>query len=88
MNVTDFKTPDSHPWGMLEAFKNASQKESVLSFILTKCIEAGEWIPVPTKYEHPTMVSDGLLEQVEEKTYSLTVKSKGLLYSFYGCDKK
>ena len=88
MNVTDFSTPDLHPWGMLEAFNNASQKESVLRFILTKCIEAGEWVSVPTKYEHPTMVSDGLLEQVQEKTYSLTIKSKGLLYSFYGRSKK
>ena len=85
MTVNDFNKPDAHPWGMLEAFTNASQKERMLVFILTKCIEAGDWIPVASKFEHDSMVSDGLLEQVEEKTYSLTVKAKGLLYAFYGC---
>jgi len=84
INVADFNKPDKHPYGMLGAFDNASEKENVLAFILTQCIEAGKWIPFKMKYRHDSMVTDGLLEKIEDKTYELTTKAKGLLYSFYG----
>lgn len=84
MDINQFEKPSANPWGMLENYTNASQKESVLVFILTKCIEAGEFVPIETKHSHPTMVKDGLLEEVDERRYKLTKKAIGLLYGYYG----
>ena len=84
MNTTNFNKPEKHPCGMLSGYRNASEKEGLLCFILSECTDAGEFKEVKTKYSHKSMVQDGLLEEVREKTYKLTKKSKGLLYSVYG----
>jgi hypothetical protein len=53
--------------------------------ILKKCMEEGDLAtPIQTKYSHPTMVSDGLLEEAWGNTYRLTTKAIGLLYVHYG----
>ncbi len=82
MQVTDFVMPDKHPFGMLQGYQHAAEKESVLAIILRECVQAGDFIPIKTVHEHPTMVSDGLLEEVDGK-YKLTKKAIGLLYSQY-----
>jgi hypothetical protein len=80
----EFTKPDNHPFGMLQGFANASQKESLLAWMLSQCIEAGDWIDIPCKHDHSAMVAEGLLEQTGERIYRLTKKSKGLLYAHYG----
>jgi hypothetical protein len=84
MDIKLFDTPSKHPYGMLEGYKNASEKESVLAVILTKCIEAGVFVAVETVHSHPSMVEDGLLKEVGECKYTLTTKAMGLLFSVYG----
>lgn len=83
MRISDFVKPTEHPFNMLRGYENAYQKESVLAFVLSKCIDAHDFAAVETKHEHPTMVEDGLLERVGERKYKLTKKSIGLLYSHY-----
>jgi len=83
ITISDFNTPKDHPWGMLQGHDKAAEKESVLAAILLACVEAGGFIPVGTRYKHPSMVSDGLLDETPEG-YTLTKKSIGLLYSVYG----
>lgn len=83
MQISDFVMPTEHPMGMLSAYSEAYQKEGVLAFILGKCIESGGFVPVKTKYEHPAMVADGLLERTGDFEYKLTKKAIGLLYSHY-----
>lgn len=85
MNTNDFKKPDAHPYGLLSGYTNASEKENVLAWMLVDCIEKGSLETVhDSKHSHPTMVEDGLLEEVSERKYKLTKKSIGLLYSVYG----
>lgn len=84
MDIKSFVKPEEHPGGICRGYDNAYEKESVLAFILSQCVEAGGFGPVETKYAHPTMVSDGLLEEVSERRYKLTKKSIGLLYGVYG----
>lgn len=89
MNVDLFVRPTSHPFNMLEGYTNASEKESVLAWILRECIDAGDWVVVKTTHNHSTMVLDGLLERVTERQYRLTEKSKGLLYTqFHKVEKE
>lgn len=83
MDITLFSKPETQPYGMLGTSANAYQKEQLLAWFLSKCIEAGAFGTVKTKYTHPTMVEDGLLEEVEGG-YKLTIKAIGLLYSVYG----
>lgn len=83
LTVNDFNKPTARPWNMLQGYEHAAEKENVLAMILTACIEAGDFIPVGTRYKHPSMVSDGLLDETPEG-YTLTTKSIGLLYSVYG----
>lgn len=85
ITISDFHRPADRPWGMLQGYERAAEKESVLATILLACIEAGDFVPVGTRYKHPSMVSDGLLEETTEG-YKLTKKSIGLLYSIYGKD--
>ena len=85
MDINSFNEPIEHPWQMLEGYKHATEKETLMSLILSECIEAGDLDKViMTEYSHPTMVDDGLLERVGEKRYKLTRKGKGLLYTVYG----
>ena len=83
MDISDFKMPEAHPFNMLEGYKRAYEKESVLALILIRCIKAGGIIPVQMAHNHPTMVKDGLLEKVANREYELTEKALGLLYSQY-----
>jgi len=83
ISINEFKDPEVHPYGMLQGYTNANEKESLLCFLLGKCIEANAWVAVTTKYSHPTMVEDGLLEMVGISQYLLTEKAKGLLYTVY-----
>jgi hypothetical protein len=86
ITIDDFNRPEDRPWGMLRGYERAAEKENVLAAILLTCVEAGDFIPVGTKYKHPTiMVSDGLLEETPQG-YMLTKKSLGLLYTVYGKD--
>jgi predicted transcriptional regulator len=85
MDINSFNEPTKHPFEMLDGYKHACEKESIMRIILTKCIEAGNLDEtVTTKYSHPTMVDDGLLERVGKRRYRLTRKGKGLLYTVYG----
>ncbi len=85
MRVELFNTPDRHPYGMLEGYKNAAEKESVLALILKKCIEVSSLTnPVITVHLHPAMVEDGLLEEAGDRQYKLTKKAIGLLWAYYG----
>lgn len=87
LKIEDFQEPKIHPYEMLRGYNNASEKESLLAFILGENIKSSKFEPVKTKYSHPTMVEDGLLidnSTDTEHKYSLTKKSIGLLYSVYG----
>ena len=85
LEIKDFNAPETHPFGMLDGLINAAEKESVLFVILLKSIkDHGEFVPIKLNYGHPSMVSDGLLNEVGERTYELTRKAKGLLYAYYG----
>lgn len=83
MTISDFQMPNGHPFGMLDGLTNACEKEAVLTMILSRCIDAGGFIPIKTKFSHPAMVSDGLLSETPEG-YLLTKKAKGLLYAHFG----
>lgn len=82
LNVNSFNSPKEHPFGMLRGYDYAREKEEMLVWILRQCVDAGDWIAVCTAHRHPTMVTDGLLNQYGDR-YSLTEKSKGLLYVHY-----
>lgn len=80
----DFKNSDLHPYGMLKGYSNASEKESLLAWMLSQCIKAGDWVAIPCKYSHDALVSDGLLLETEQaRCYRLSEKAKGYLYAFY-----
>lgn len=83
MNIDSFHQSKEHPFGMLRGYKHANEKESVLAWALRQCIDAGAWMALGMSHEHPTMVKDGLLERKGPRLYSLTEKSKGLLYAYY-----
>jgi hypothetical protein len=81
----DFVRPDKHPFDMLDGYRNAYEKESVLLLIFRNAWKSDNISqPCETQHEHPSMVEDGLLEEVEPHFYRLTTKSIGLLYSVYG----
>ena len=86
MQYTDFKQGElEHPYGLLSGYNNASEKETILALLLEHCTSVGDLNASKSfTYSHPTMVTDGLLEEVGEKCYKLTKKSLGLLYSVYG----
>lgn len=84
LTIKDFQISQEHPWGMLDGYKNAMEKEAVLQSILSQCVEQKDLKTAGfTIYRHPAMVKDDLLEEVKIG-YKLTVKSLGLLYSVYG----
>lgn len=85
MNINGFEVPTKHPCGMLEGFhlEHTYQSESLLAWMLNKCIEAGDFISVRTKFRHPGLVKAGLLEE-DGDGYKLTRKAKGLLWAWYG----
>lgn len=86
MKTTDFNRPAGHPYGMLSGIIHAYETESLLAWMLTQCINAGDFIPVQTVASWPTAVHAGLLNEEGERLYTLTAKAKGLLYSVYGKD--
>lgn len=88
LTVDDFVPVTKHPFGMLEGYQNASEKESTLAFILSKVLEAGDLnAVVKTNSNHPDMVGCGLLIEVREGEYRLSKKAVGLLYSVWKGDK-
>jgi len=86
MKPQDFNARKQHPFGMLAGLglSHTSECESMLAWLLTKCIERNSWDAVTTTHRHPNLVQAGLVEEVSEKQYKLTTKAKGLLYSHYG----
>lgn len=85
MQISDFIEPKVHPYGMLQGYSHASEKETILMLLLRYCVAEGDLTAArELAHSHPTMVTDGLLEEVGEKCYKLTKKSLGLLYSVYG----
>lgn len=83
-SVDDFNRPTSHPWGMLEGYTRAYQKEANLTFLLDASITAGDFVPISMDHKHPTMVEEGLLEEPVEGHYQLTEKALALLHQHYG----
>ena len=85
LTANDFGPVTQHPYGMLEGYQNASEKESTLAFILSEALKAGDLnTAVNTTHNHPDMVGYGLLIEVSEREYRLSKKAIGLLYSVYG----
>jgi hypothetical protein len=83
MNITLFNKPERHPYGMLDVYNHAHEKESKLAWHLVRCVEAGEWLPIESQeWIYDAMAEDGLLIDHGE-WYSLTAKAKGLLYGYY-----
>lgn len=84
--IEDYTEPQEHPYKMLEDCSQAFEKEKMLVFMITKCIEANDIDHVvETKFNHPTMVTDGLMEVCGDAYhYKLTEKSKKLLFKYYG----
>jgi hypothetical protein len=81
----DFEKPEKHPYGMLEGYINGYEKESVLAFIFKNSwLHDFMYQPCEMKYNHSSMVEDGLLDEVAPLTYRLTTKSVGLLFTIYG----
>jgi hypothetical protein len=86
MKPQDFNTPKQHPFGMLAGLglSHTSECESMLAWILIKCIKQNSWDAVATAHSHPSLMQAGLVEQIGDRMYKLTTKAKGLLYSHYG----
>ena len=85
LNINNFEIPTQHPYGMLQGYSHASEKEEVLASLLIWGHTKNDlFAPKEFIHSHPTMVKDGLLEQVKGTTYKLTTKSVKLLYSVYG----
>ncbi len=85
ISITAFNKPAAPPIEMLTGYRAGYEKETTLGQILITCIENQDLAcAVTTKYEHPTMVEDGLLEKVGDYQYRLTAKAIELLYSVYG----
>jgi len=87
MYINQFTKPERHPFGMLDGFglKHTSQDENHLAFILTECIEAGEFKPIKRKYSLESLVDIGMLRKVADG-HILTRMGKGYLYAYYGVD--
>jgi len=88
LTITDFKKPDRHPYGMLDGqVTNACENETLLTWLLTQSLTAGEFGPIRCRYRHPGLVAKGYLVEHGEpgKTcdYSLSNKSLGLLYGYF-----
>ena len=83
LKVSMFEMPNNHPFGMLEGYHNAYEKEMLLSVMLVKNIDNNSFMPIVLEYDHPELVEDGLLLQTGNREYALTEKAKGLLYSVY-----
>ena len=82
-DVTIYNTPTSHPYSMLEGYKNAFEQESTLAWMLIKCIEAGKFIPI--KLNKPfDMIQAGLVKEVDGGCYELTDKALRILWAEYG----
>jgi hypothetical protein len=85
LTVEDFEIPVEHPFGLLEGYKNVSEKEDVLAYVLTQNIIHKNFYDVPCGDDHTSMILDGLLWRGNggKNYYALTEKAKGLLYSVY-----
>lgn len=85
MNVTMFNRPDRHPQGMLRGYRHHKEKESMLLWMLIKSQQQGSFDkPIETRFEHPQMVEEGLLERVGWRSYRLTEKALILLHAHFG----
>lgn len=85
MKTQDFNRPDRHPQGMLRGYPHSSAKESMLLWMLIKSQQQGSFEqPIVTKFEHPQMVEEGLLERVGWRSYRLTEKAQILLHAHFG----
>lgn len=78
-----FSLPDKHPFGMLPGVTHGCEHESVLTYMLTQCVKAGDWIPVEINDFYGTLQREGLVDITEDFKYLLTEKAKGLLYGYY-----
>ena len=88
IGIDDFSDPKEHPYGILEGVDNANEKEKVLVIMLKKNMAAKTLFgSVKTKYKHPTMVEDGLIEECDDGGYRLTPKSVVILHSRYKKDQ-
>ena len=89
MNINNLNYPREHPHGMLVDYKNAYEKQHILSFVLAKLIDENKILIDYVTIENlsqPDMVKDGLLEThiTDHNAYKLTITSIGLLFSVYG----
>ena len=81
LEINDFKNYTDYPMGLCKNFRDGSQKENMLAYMLSKTIEADNMeAVVETEHTHPTMVQDGLLEEVAPKQYKITLKAYALIY--------
>jgi hypothetical protein len=84
MQITDFNKPDRHPFGMMQGYKQAAEKEQILTWLLNQCVDAGEWVTIGGECD--ALVADGFLTDHGDNIYCLTNKAKGYLYAYFGKD--
>jgi len=85
MNIDNFETPNKHPYGMLDGYNHAYEKERNLVYMLIKCLQEQDiYAKIKFNCNHSDMVNEGLLTDCGDNVYQLTKKSVGLLYSVYG----
>ena len=85
MNTDSFEIPNKHPYGMLDGYDYAYEKESLLAYMLVKSLqEQNLYAKVKLNCNHSDMVKDGLLYDYGDNVYQLTKKSVGMLYGVYG----
>lgn len=85
MNTDNFESPNKHPYGMLDGYNHAYEKESLLAYMLVKCLQEQDlYAQIKLNYNHPDMVNEGLLTDCGDNFYQLTKKSISLLYAVYG----
>jgi len=81
LTTADFNPVDHHPYGLLDGYEHAYEKEGVLALLLSAALTAGNLrAPYKTLFSHPELVRDGLLVSTEDGGYCLTTKAIDLLY--------
>ncbi len=87
LTIDDFNEPESHPFGMLEnvVSRHACEVEGFMWWFLKQCKTAKDIdAEVTTRNCEDHLTEIDLLCKVGKKTYTLTDKSKRLLFSQYG----
>lgn len=89
LSISDFTSPIQHPYGMLDGYPHAVEKESTLSCMLKIAVDWGDlYAALPTLSRHTDMVADGLLEYVSDNSYRFTHKAIGLLWIYFGKEER